>query len=254
MGALGAGPVSSGALALLCTGLRLVWRKPSASRLLLIAVVGLAAAAAGFLMPARDSSARSPRTALGRCAPVRQFSEVREIEIEASPMRAYQAVKEITAEEIPLFRPLTSIRRLGRPGLESILNEPEKRPLPDVAARTTFRLLSDEPAREIVIATPVIRPPHRAGAAMNFLSEELRPGLCRLHTETRLHAVEAQGKAPLRRLLARDLPPALPHPPHVAARHGRAGRAGAPTRTVTALKQDPRNPSAACTCCATSCT
>jgi hypothetical protein len=64
----------------------------------------------------------------------------------------------VTADEIPLFRLLTGIRRLGQRGPESILNAPERQPILDVATRTTFLRLAEERAREIVVGTVVIAP------------------------------------------------------------------------------------------------
>jgi hypothetical protein len=64
----------------------------------------------------------------------------------------------VTADEITLFRTLTWIRRFGRRGPESILNAPEKMPLLDVATRTSFLLLAEEPDREIVLGTLVGAP------------------------------------------------------------------------------------------------
>jgi hypothetical protein len=128
--------------------------------------------------------------------------------------RCYRALKLVTADEIALFRTLTWLRRFGWPGAESILNSPSQVPLLDVAARTSFLVLAEEPHREIVLGTLVSAPPgwrpsgkptpdsfkalfvttnHPgfAPAAMNFRIEDAGPAACTLTTETRVYATEA---------------------------------------------------------------
>jgi hypothetical protein len=67
----------------------------------------------------------------------------------------------VTTEEIVFFRTLTWLRRFGRPGPEGILNLPPHVPLLDVATRTSFLVLAEEPGREIVLGTLV----HAVGPA-----------------------------------------------------------------------------------------
>jgi hypothetical protein len=103
------------------------------------------------------------------------------------------------------------VRRFGRRGPESILNAPADTPILDVATRTTFLTLADDPPREIVVGTVIIAPPgwrrsdaptpeafralREAGfavAAMNFLVTSEANGGTRLSTETRVFATDAQ--------------------------------------------------------------
>src|SRR5215471_4508712 len=104
----------------------------------LVLGIGLFVAAVGSSLPARDTRVDTFRTHLDEFAPVYQFNEVHRIQVRASRVRSYQAIKEVTADEILLFRTLTWLRRLGRPGPESIVNAPERLPLLEVATRTSF--------------------------------------------------------------------------------------------------------------------
>jgi hypothetical protein len=64
----------------------------------------------------------------------------------------------VTADEIGWFRTLTWLRRLGRPGPESILNPNPHVPILAVAARTSFLVLAEEPDHEIVLGSLVAAP------------------------------------------------------------------------------------------------
>lgn len=155
------------------------------------------------------TAAPSSASALERLLPSYQFREFHSTRVRATPERAYRAIKEVTASEILFFRELTWLRRLGRRGPESILNAPDRRPLLDVATRTSFITLADS-AREIVVGTVVIRPPHTprarpanideftalaaldgyALATMNFVVSPRADGRCDVSTETRVHATD----------------------------------------------------------------
>jgi hypothetical protein len=182
----------------------------SRSRGALVLLAGLFLTAAGMALPAKEIRIAEPSTRLDEFVPVYQFSEFHATRIAAPREQAYRAIREVTAREIFLFRTLTSIRRFGRPGPESILNAPERRPLLDVAMSGGFLLLAEDPGREIVIGTAVVaprgwRPRHRptpegfkrlhtpgfALAAMNFRLEDAGPGACRVTTETRVYATDA---------------------------------------------------------------
>jgi hypothetical protein len=160
-------------------------------------------------MPTK-AEAGVPRTQLDRFAPVYEFNEVHSIRIAASPRRAYEAIKSVTADEIFLFRAMVWIRRFGRSGPESILNPSKNVPVLEVATRTTFLMLADQPDREIVIGMPVlvprgfalhnqvqpeafatIRDPGFALGTLNFLIDGDGPDACRVTTETRVHATDA---------------------------------------------------------------
>lgn len=175
--------------------------------------LGLLIAGVGWAFPAREARVAVFRKQLDRFVPVYQFSEVHSIRVTASKDRVYRAIKAVTADEIMFFRTLTWVRRLGRPGTESILNPPQRLPLLEVATRTGFLLLAEEPDREIVIGTLVmaprgwrpkkspmpedfkaIREPGFAIAAMNFLVEDAGPGACTVTTETRVFATDASAR------------------------------------------------------------
>ncbi len=180
--------------------------------------LGLLFAAVGGALPATEVRVAVFRTQLDQFAPVYQFSEFHSVRVMAPRDRVYRAIKAVTPHEIPFFRTLTWLRRFGRPGSESILNPPEHSPVLEVATRTGFLLLAEEPDREIVVGTLVMAPrgwrpqrrptpedfealrePGFAIAAMNFLVEDAGPGACVVTTETRVFATDA----PARRRFAR---------------------------------------------------
>ncbi|HEY6967598.1 MAG TPA: hypothetical protein VJA94_00100 [Candidatus Angelobacter sp.] len=183
---------------------------PSRGRALLVIVCGLLVVVIGCLLPARETRVDPLRTRLDEFMPVYQFHEFHSIRISASKEQVYKSIKAVTADEILFFRTLIWIRRFGRSGPESILNPSKNTPLLDIATRTTFILLADEPNRELVLGTVVGAPPgwrrpsratsdafkavHAPGfalAAMNFLIEEDGPGACTLTTETRIFVTDA---------------------------------------------------------------
>jgi len=158
-----------------------------------------------------DQRSRTGMTRLDEFAPAYQFNEVHRIRIRAPRIRIYRSFKEVTAGEITLFRALTWIRRSGRAGPESILNAPSREPLLEVATRTGFLLLADDPEHEVVIGTVVIAPrgvkrpatpeqfkelvaPGVAKAVMNFRIDEADDGAWLVSTETRVHATDASAR------------------------------------------------------------
>jgi hypothetical protein len=180
----------------------------------LVLVLGLTVVVLGGSLPAREVRVATPRTELDQFAPVYQFGEFHSIRITAPKEQVYRALKSVTAEEIALFRTLTWLRRLGLSGPESILNPPPHVPLLNVATRTSFLVLAEEPDREIVLGTLAAAPPGwRPGgkptpdgfraffgttnhpgfapAAMNFRIEDAGPATCTLTTETRVYASDA---------------------------------------------------------------
>jgi hypothetical protein len=69
------------------------------------------------------------------------------------------------------------IRRGGRPGPESILNPAGHRSLIEVATRSGFVLLADDPPRELVIGTVVKVPPGARGKLTpEFFRRPVPPG------------------------------------------------------------------------------
>lgn len=178
----------------------------------LLLVAGLLLIAVGFVLPAREIRIASSHTALDQFAPVYQFSEVHSIRVHASKERVYQAIKTVTADDVPFFRTLTGIRRFGRSSPEGILNPPPGVPLLNVATRTSFLLLAEEPGQEIVLGTVVVAPhgwrpkgsptlddfkavkaPGFALATMNFRLRET-PDACVVTTETRIYATDSEAR------------------------------------------------------------
>ncbi len=180
--------------------------------------LGLLIVGTGWILPAKEVRVAATRTQLDQFAPRYQFNEVHSIRVRAPKYRVYRAIQEVKASEILFFHTLIWIRRFGRPGPDSILNAPERKALLEVATRTTFLSLADEPEREIVVGTLVmapvgwrlrnrptpegfkeIREPGFALATMNFLVEDAGPGACTVTTETRVYATDG----PARRRFAR---------------------------------------------------
>lgn len=215
---LGVGLVYAGLIATLVGSVLLV--RPLAFlgirtrlRAALVLGTGLIVAALGMLLPAEETRVGAIRTRLDEFAPVYQFNEVHRIQVRAPRDRVYQAIKEVTADEILFFRTLTWIRRLGRPGPESVLSAPERLPLLEVATRTTFLMLAEDPSREIVVGTVVVAPagalaklpatpeqfkaldaPGFAKATMNFRVEDAGSNTCIVTTETRVYAMDAAAR------------------------------------------------------------
>src|SRR5580765_382047 len=179
----------------------------------LFLTLGFILVVVGGSLPVREARVAAPRTQLDQFAPVYQFSEFHSVRIAASKEQVYRALKLVTADEIAFFRTLTWLRRFGRPGPGSILNAPPHVPLLDVASKTSFLVLADEPDSETVLGTLVAaprgwrpsgkpipdgfkalfmttNPPGFAPAAMNFRIEDAGPAACTLTTETRVYATD----------------------------------------------------------------
>jgi hypothetical protein len=168
---------------------------------------GLLLAAGSLLLPYPDNEATNRVTKLDDWMPRWQVRERHALQIAAAPDRVFAAIHEVRADEIPLFRTLTAIRRCGGTGPESILNAPEQKPLLDVATQTTFLLLANEAPREIVVGTVIAAPraeraagkltpevfrtnlsPGLVLATMNFLVRPDEGGGSTVSTETRIYA------------------------------------------------------------------
>ena len=177
-----------------------------------ILLIGLVVAAAGAALPAPLLALPGERALLDEFVPGCQFREVHEIRIHAPAEAVFRAVKSVTAREIRFFRFLTWLRspRLTRTR-EDILAAPPDRPLLDVALRSGFLLLAEDPPRELVFGTllcgrlPRISRPEprdfaefdRPGfckAAMNFRLRDEGGGWVRLSTETRVLALDASAR------------------------------------------------------------
>jgi hypothetical protein len=170
-----------------------------------ITAFGLLVTLIGFTLPAPESRVARAKTRLDEFVPAWQFSEFHTARIAASPERVFEAIQRVRVDEILLFRTLTWIRRGGRPLPESILNAGTREPLVDVATRTGFVRLAEDPPRELVIGTVVAAPrgtrgtltpevfrsrlpPGFALAAMNFIVTPRGQDQSIVSTETRVFA------------------------------------------------------------------
>ena len=177
-----------------------------------ILLVGLMVAAVGAALPAPLLALPGERALIDEFVPACQFREVHEIRIQAPAEAVFRAVKSVTAREIRFFRLLTWLRspRLTR-ARENILAAPPDRPLLDVALRSGFLMLAEDPPRELVFGTllcgrlpRVSRPEPRdftefdrpgfCKAAMNFRLRDEGGGWVRLTTETRVFALDASAR------------------------------------------------------------
>lgn len=170
--------------------------------------VGLPLAFAGAWWPWPERRATGD-SRLDAFVPSFQFVELHETRVRATPEAVYRAVRSIRADEIRTFRTLTWIRSPHLPWRrfpESIM-DPRQDPILDVATRSGFIWLADEPGRESVVGTIVCcrgTKPSSPGqfdgltqagfakAAMNFRIEDLGGGECRVTTETRVFATDAR--------------------------------------------------------------
>lgn len=170
-----------------------------------VLAIGAALVVLGCVLPVGTVRVRQPRTEIDRFTPVYQFNEVHTTRVHAPPEAVYRAIRAVTADEIVLFRTLTWIRspRLSTRA-ESILNPQRTTPILDVALRTSFMLLAEQPNREIVVGTIVccrhppplatvedfrtLDQPDFAKATMNFLVDDEGGGWTRVRTETRVFA------------------------------------------------------------------
>jgi hypothetical protein len=180
-----------------------------------VAAAGLALAAIGLVLPVRPPTLPGPPMAIDDVLPAYQFGEHHEIRIAAPAKRVDAAVRAVTAREIRFFHLLTWLRSPRWPGTgrESILNPRLEDPILDVATRSGFVLLHDEPGREVVVGLIVCCGPQppvataddfraRSGslarAVMNFHTADEGGGVTRLVTETRIHATDARAESRFR--------------------------------------------------------
>ena len=176
---------------------------------LIVVVAGLLIVLIGTSLPAAEVRITSPHSELDRYMPAYQFDEIHSVHIAASKEAVDRSIREVTADEIRFYGTLTWLRRFGKSSPESILNVPQHARIFDVATRSSFIVLADDPDREIVLGTLVIAPrgwrpsgertperfkavnqPGFALAAMNFRIEDAGPGACTLTTETRVYATD----------------------------------------------------------------
>lgn len=177
--------------------------------------IGTLLGVAGMSLPAPLRRAADELSLIDGYAPEYQFQEFHETRVQAPPSEVYRAILDVTAEEIQLFRTLTWLRspRLRSRAPESILNPSANRPILEVATSSGFLKLAEDPGREIVVGAIVVAPPGTrrprtgfgpreyaalkkpgfAKATMNFRVED-EGGWCRVTTETRVFATDAQAR------------------------------------------------------------
>ena len=154
-----------------------------------VAIIGASVATMALALvwppPAAQTAPKVSR--LDAFMPRWQFNERHAIHVDAPPERVYAAIRAVTADDIRFFRILTAIRRLGRPLPPGILNA-SREPILDLATRTSFRWLANDPPRELVVGTRIARD---TTATMNFLVTADARGGSNLSTETRVYAATA---------------------------------------------------------------
>ena len=128
-------------------------------------VAGIACVLTAIFWPAREQHVSGVTSHLDEIMPRWQFDERHEIQVAATPERIFAAIRDVTPREIRLYQTLTTIRCMGRCKGESILNAPDAQPILAVATHSGFRVLVDDPPRELVLGTRVAP---RTVAVMNF--------------------------------------------------------------------------------------
>lgn len=166
---------------------------------LLVLALGLLAFTAGVYLPVTETRVEAVRTRLDEFAPVFQFSESHSILISAPKDRVYSAIRTVTPQEIRFFQTLMRLRFLDAP--------PERRPILESFTAGTFRLLAEDPGREIVfgragdgrtareVTAEEFKTLHTAPlvkTVMNFRIQDVDSTHCSLTTETRVYAVGPQ--------------------------------------------------------------
>lgn len=180
-------------------------RVPTRQRAAAVAAFGVLVILLGLILPAPESRVTRAQNRLDHFVPVWQFSEFHTARVAASPDRVFDAIRRVRADDILLFRTLTWIRRGGQALPQSILNAGARESLIDVATRTGFIRLAEDPPRELVIGTVVTAPPRSRGtltpelfrsrlppgfalAAMNFIVTPAGQDESIVSTETRVFA------------------------------------------------------------------
>ena len=203
--------------------------------------IGLLLAYTGAWWPWAEQRA-SGSTQLDAFVPAYQFAEFHETRVRAAPESVYRAIRAVSAAEIRAFRTLTWIRHPRLPWgqrRESILDPGANQPILDVATRTSFVWLADEPGREALVGTVVccqgtplasadaFRGLTQAGVAkagMNFRIEDLGGGECRVTTETRVFATDSATRRRFGLYWAFIYPGSVANPRRLAGGDQEAGR------------------------------
>lgn len=169
---------------------------------------GLACAAATALWPARETRSGGALL-IDRFMPAFHFDEHHEIRVRASPEEVFRAIREVTPPEVRSLGNLMRIRSLPARLLgRAPRRPPRSQPILDIATRSSFIYLADEPPKEIVLGTAGqfwkasgtsmrLASPEEflalsdrtvARAVMNFAVTDEGDGRSRVTTETRIAA------------------------------------------------------------------
>jgi hypothetical protein len=162
--------------------------------MLLIALAAMYAVSRSLPRTQAGVAAGGGRHLIDEFVPAYQFREIHSVTVGAAPDRIDRAIRDVSADEIALFNTFTWIRRFGRRGPESILTAPGRQPILEVATKTGFLLLGDQPRREIVIGTVVVAPPGTA-RPQSFMPADYqrltRPGFALAAMNFRIEPVSA---------------------------------------------------------------
>src|SRR5262249_47250487 len=172
-----------------------------------VAIGGVVFGAAALAAGTSTKRVASPASLIDDVFPAYQFDETHAIDVRAAPAIVYQAVRDVTADEIALFRTLTTIRCLGRCPGGSLMNPDTATPILESARRSGFRVLAERAGEELVVVTFVVAPasarsrhwtreafigvtePGYVKAAMNFRLEQVGDRT-RLETTTRVYVTD----------------------------------------------------------------
>ena len=109
--------------------------------------LGLVLVVAGMALPAPTRRALAHATLLDDFMPEWQFREFHALRVQAPRERVYAAVKSVTADEISLFRLLTWLRSEPGAAREEHPGAGARNTVLEVAQRSGFLLLAEEPER-----------------------------------------------------------------------------------------------------------
>jgi hypothetical protein len=180
---LGGALLWAGLLGAIAGLLSLVKRRRRGAKML---AAGVLMFAAGVYLPIRETRVSVAATRLDEFAPVYQWYEVHEIPVAASRERVDAEIRSVMPDEIRYYRALTWMRRVVSPSTTGVLNPPAGRPILQTFTRS-FRLIADEPGREILMGTTAERGTTAVKIGFNFRIEEVDASHCRLITETRVY-------------------------------------------------------------------
>lgn len=158
------------------------------------------------LFPASVKRWPGTPTRIDDLMPTYHFHEVHAIRVRASPGRVFRAIKDVTPQEIRFLGAFMVIRSFGRAYL------PKATPFLETFSRWGYRVLVDEPDRELVAggiirftraSPPVLTHPHGflafadpgcAKVTLSFYVEDLGEGWSSVTTQTRVLGTDRHGR------------------------------------------------------------